>query len=109
MTWRFPWQLGNGPLPDGLAYTAVATATVVGGQTFTATGGLVLDVVPPAVVTPTLTSDGAARGSRAARFARRAPTAAGLDARERRQRPGSLPGAMDGPDDRHREHDHHSL
>lgn len=58
MTWRFPWLLGNRVLPDGLAYSAAATATVVGGQTFTVTGDLVLDVVAPGAVAPTLTSGG---------------------------------------------------
>lgn len=59
MTWRFPWRLGREPLPDGQAYTAIVTATDVTGQTFAVTGALLLDVVPPAPVTPTLSRGGA--------------------------------------------------
>jgi hypothetical protein len=58
VTWRFPWRLAAGALPDGVGYTAVLTATDRAGRTTTTSSGLVADVVPPAPVTLTLSGDG---------------------------------------------------
>jgi hypothetical protein len=60
VTWTFPWRLSAGAaLPDGVAYTAVVTATDQAGRGTTVRRKLVADVVPPAPVVLTLKSNGA--------------------------------------------------
>lgn len=56
-TWRYPWRLESGALPDGETYLATATATSLAGSAV-ATATLVADVMAPAPVTLTLTADG---------------------------------------------------
>jgi hypothetical protein len=59
VTWIFPWRLQQGSvLPDGVSYTAVVTATDLAGRLTAVKRKLVADVVPPAPVTLTLTSNG---------------------------------------------------
>ncbi len=61
ITWRFPWTLPPGELPDGIRYTAVVTATDRSGAASPPlTADLVVDVVPPAPVTLSLASGGVA-------------------------------------------------
>ena len=45
-------------LPDGVSYTATITATDLAGRTTAVKQTLIADVVPPAPVTLTLTSNG---------------------------------------------------
>jgi uncharacterized repeat protein (TIGR01451 family) len=59
VTWTFPWRLQQGSaLPDGVSYTAVVTATDQAGRRTAVKRKLVADVVLPAPVTLTLTSNG---------------------------------------------------
>jgi uncharacterized repeat protein (TIGR01451 family) len=59
VTWTFPWRLPQrAALPDGVSYTAAITATDLAGRTTTVKRAVVADVVPPAAVSLTLTSNG---------------------------------------------------
>lgn len=55
-TWRAPYVLGSDP--DGVAYSVTALVTDLGGHTAQVTRTVTVDIVPPAPVTLTLTSDG---------------------------------------------------
>ena len=58
ITWRFPWHLPAGPLPDGAHYTATATVTDTLGNVAAVTEALIVDVTLPQPVTLTLASNG---------------------------------------------------
>ncbi len=53
-TWRGLWQLPLGDLPNGATYVITATAQDIVGRRTTITGAVLVDVVGPAPVTPTL-------------------------------------------------------
>jgi uncharacterized repeat protein (TIGR01451 family) len=57
-TWSYAYFLPDGPLPDGVTTSAVATASLQAERTTTTEDILTLDVVPPVPVTLTLTADG---------------------------------------------------
>jgi Concanavalin A-like lectin/glucanases superfamily/Bacterial TSP3 repeat len=61
VTWTLPWRLPEqAALPDGVSTTATITATDLAGRTTVANRTLVADVVKPAPVNLTLTSNGTA-------------------------------------------------
>lgn len=51
--WRMPWYIGQDP--DGVAYNVTAEVTDLGGRTAQAVQAVIVDIVPPAPVTLTLT------------------------------------------------------
>ncbi len=57
-TWRAPWHLDAGPLPDGETYSVTARVTDIVGRDTRFTDTVMVDVVPPSPVTLTLSSDG---------------------------------------------------
>lgn len=57
-TWRFPWQLDGGDLPDGATYAVTAQAVDIVGHTALAAEMVTVDVLPPSAVTLTLSTDG---------------------------------------------------
>ncbi|QLQ05232.1 MAG: hypothetical protein HZY76_03375 [Anaerolineae bacterium] len=51
--WAYDWQPANGA--DGVTYAVTARITDAAGQVMTDTQNIVVDLIPPAVFTPTLT------------------------------------------------------